>query len=107
MHADLAVATALALRKCSDVTVSLPGPVGLRGILDLLDEVSQQSRIPALPEKYAISRLTVAPGAPGLLDVRLQARRMIVVQPEPDLGSPPAASTAPIRADSTGSPMLG
>ena len=49
--------------------VALPGTLALRGIGDLVGEVSQQAGVFLLPEHHAVGGAAVAPGAACLLVV--------------------------------------
>jgi hypothetical protein len=71
MQTDLSVSAPVRLHKVANVPVSLPGPLLLGWVNNLLDEVSKQSRIPLLPQQNAVGRLAIAACPPRFLVILL------------------------------------
>src|SRR6266481_2676338 len=75
MPADLQVTAILRLDEIANFVVALPGAVFLRRIVNLADEIRVQTCVTILPEKNAIRRQAVTPGASRFLVILLDRFR--------------------------------
>jgi hypothetical protein len=67
VRANLAMPATIGLREPADGVIALPGALPLLLVLQLIDEVRQQSDVAILPKQRAIGRESVTTCASGFL----------------------------------------
>ena len=62
-------------RETPDLVIALPRALLLRGVGDLVDEISQQADIALLPQQETVRGFAITPGASGFLVILLDRFR--------------------------------